>query len=121
MFDIGFWELILLAIVTLVVVGPERLPRLARTAGLWMGKARRMVSEVKSEVERELQIEEIKQSINRQGNVEEFRQLADRVKNINSDLKNIESDLNAGKPAGDKTARVPSDASPGPSSKPPDE
>lgn len=103
MFDIGFWEIILLCIVTLVVVGPERLPSLVRTAGLWIGKARRVVSEVRAEVERELRVEELKDSINRQGNVEEFKQLADRVKAINSDLRNMESDLKSERPAAERT------------------
>lgn len=127
MFDIGFWEIILLCIVTLVVVGPERLPRLARTAGLWIGKARRMVSEVRAEVERELRIEELKDSINRQGNVEEFKQLADRVKAINSDLRNIESDLKSEQSTAvrttaaesSKTPKTPTESSPASSSEPP--
>ncbi len=47
MFDIGFWELSLLALVALLVVGPERLPKLARTAGLWLGKGRRLINSVR--------------------------------------------------------------------------
>ena len=54
MFDVGLWELTLLFFIALIVVGPERLPRLARTAGLWIGKARRIVSEVRGQIEREL-------------------------------------------------------------------
>jgi sec-independent protein translocase protein TatB len=60
MFEIGFWELALVGVVALIVVGPERLPGLARTAGLWLGKARRMIADVKAEVDRELQLEELK-------------------------------------------------------------
>ena len=66
MFDIGFWEILLIFVVALIVVGPERLPGLARTAGLWVGKARRIVAEMKSEVERELQMDELKRSIQQQ-------------------------------------------------------
>jgi len=54
MFDIGFWELALIGVVALVVVGPERLPALARTAGLWIGKARSMVADVKEDIQREI-------------------------------------------------------------------
>ncbi len=54
MFDIGFWELVLIGVVALLVVGPERLPKLARTAGLWIGRGRRMLSSVKAEIDREL-------------------------------------------------------------------
>jgi sec-independent protein translocase protein TatB len=53
-------------VVALIVVGPENLPGLARTAGLWLGKARRMLAEVKAEVDRELQLEELKQSLRQQ-------------------------------------------------------
>ncbi len=87
MFDIGFWEIALFGVVALLVLGPERLPGLARTAGLWIGKARRAVSEVRNEVERELQMEDIKQSIRQDETADEMKSLADRVKSINIDLK----------------------------------
>ena len=54
MFDGGFWEIANVAAVPLVVVGPERLPPLARTVGLWIGKARRMVADVKADIDREV-------------------------------------------------------------------
>jgi len=60
MFDIGFWELVMVGVVALIVVGPERLPGLARTAGLWLGKARYFVSSVKAEIDRELKAEELR-------------------------------------------------------------
>ncbi len=60
MFDVGFWELVLIGVVALVVLGPERLPTAARTAGLLIGKLRRTVYDVKSEIERELQVDEIR-------------------------------------------------------------
>lgn len=76
MFDVGFWEISLIFVVMLIVVGPERLPSLARKAGIWIRKARRMVAEVKSEVDRELQLDELKHSISKQANLDEFKQLA---------------------------------------------
>ena len=54
MFDIGFFEIVFICIVTLLVVGPEKLPRVARTAGLWLGKLRGFVSSVKADIDREL-------------------------------------------------------------------
>jgi sec-independent protein translocase protein TatB len=54
MFDIGALELILIGIVALLVVGPERLPKLARSAGLWAGRARRAFMSVKDEIDREI-------------------------------------------------------------------
>lgn len=54
MFDVGFWELLLIAVLCLLVVGPERLPRLARTVGAWAGRAKLMVQRLKAEVDREV-------------------------------------------------------------------
>ena len=87
MFDVGFWELSLIFVVLLVVVGPERLPGLARKAGLWLGKARRMIAEVKSEVDRELQMEDIKRSIKQQTDLDELRNLVKEVRSVESDVK----------------------------------
>jgi sec-independent protein translocase protein TatB len=66
MFDVGFWELAIVGLVALLVVGPERLPKLARTAGLWIGRGRRMLSSVKAEIDREIKAEELKQIIEKQ-------------------------------------------------------
>ena len=66
MFDVGFWELALIGLVMLVVVGPERLPKLARTAGLWLGRGRRMLSSVKAEIDREIKADELKEILNKQ-------------------------------------------------------
>jgi len=60
MFDIGFSEMIVIAVVALVVIGPERLPRVARTAGLLLGRLQRYVSDVKSDINREIQLDELK-------------------------------------------------------------
>ena len=63
MFDIGFTELLLIAVVALIVLGPERLPKAARFAGLWVRRARAQWYSVKSELERELAAEELKRSL----------------------------------------------------------
>ena len=60
MFDIGFSELIVIAIVALVVIGPEKLPKVARTLGLLLGRAQRYVNDVKSDINREMQLDELK-------------------------------------------------------------
>ncbi len=60
MFDFGFSELIIIGIVMLVVVGPERLPKVARTAGHVLGRIQRYVADVKSDIQREMQLEELK-------------------------------------------------------------
>jgi sec-independent protein translocase protein TatB len=60
MFDIGFSELVVIAIVALVVIGPERLPKVARTAGHLLGRLQRYVNDVKSDINREMQLDELK-------------------------------------------------------------
>lgn len=60
MFDVGFSELIVIGIVALVVIGPERLPKVARTAGLLLGRLQRYVNDVKADINRELQLDELK-------------------------------------------------------------
>ena len=63
MFDIGFGELFLIAVVALLVLGPERLPKAARFAGLWVRRARAQWYSVKAELENELADEELKRSL----------------------------------------------------------
>lgn len=66
MFDIGAFELILVGVIALLVVGPERLPKLARTAGLWLCHARRSLTTVKQEIDREIKAEELKEILRKQ-------------------------------------------------------
>ena len=66
MFDVGFWEILLILILARVVIGPERLPGAARTAGLWVGKARRYIEGVKSDVESEFDVSEFKRIVHNQ-------------------------------------------------------
>jgi sec-independent protein translocase protein TatB len=60
MFDIGFSEMVVLAVVALVVLGPERLPKVAKQAGAWMGKLRRYVDDVKSDINRQMELSELR-------------------------------------------------------------
>lgn len=66
MFDVGFFELMLIGVVALLVVGPERLPKLARTAGMWLGRGRRFVSSVKDDIDREIKADELRQILDKQ-------------------------------------------------------
>ena len=63
MFEIGFMELLLVGLVALVVLGPERLPGAVRTAGLWIGRLKRSFSNIKAEVEREIGADEIRRQL----------------------------------------------------------
>jgi len=60
MFDIGFSELMVLAVIALVVIGPERLPRVARTLGHLAGRLQRYVSDVKADINREIELDELR-------------------------------------------------------------
>lgn len=66
MFDVGFWEILLILVLALVVIGPERLPGAARQAGFFVGKARRYIEGVRSEVESELDVNEFKRMLHNQ-------------------------------------------------------
>ena len=60
MFDIGFSELLVIGVVALIVIGPERLPRVARTVGILMGRLQRYVSDVKADINREIELDELR-------------------------------------------------------------
>ncbi|MBV6475092.1 MAG: Sec-independent protein translocase protein TatB [Rhodocyclaceae bacterium] len=89
MFDIAFSELIVIALVALVVIGPERLPRVARTAGHLLGRLQRYVSDVKTDINREIQLEELKKM---QQQVEESAR--DLQSSVTQELTSMESALN---------------------------
>lgn len=63
MFDVGFWEMVLVGVVALLVFGPERLPRVVRETGLWVRKARSVVASAKREIDQELQLLELQESL----------------------------------------------------------
>ena len=69
MFDIGFTEIALLSIVALLVVGPERLPAMVRTVGLWVGRIRRYANTVRQDIERELHAEELRELSRESGKI----------------------------------------------------
>ena len=98
MFDIGFWEICLVALVSLIVIGPEKLPKAARVAGFWVGKSRNMVASVKAEIKEELQAEEMRQILKQQLGVEEVQKMLDEgtdtVNDITSSIKNLPKQTN---------------------------
>ncbi|RZU46716.1 sec-independent protein translocase protein TatB [Fluviicoccus keumensis] len=66
MFDVGFSELLLLAVVALVVLGPEKLPHAARMTGAWIGRIRRMVLGIQAEIEKEVAAQEMRDRIQKE-------------------------------------------------------
>ena len=77
MFDVGFSELILLGIVALVVLGPEKLPHAARMAGAWLGKIKRTVIDIQAEIEKEVSAAELKQRMNDE--IEKLKALSEPI------------------------------------------
>lgn len=85
MFDIGFSELMLIGLVALIVIGPERLPKVARTVGHLLGRLQRYVSDVKSDIRREIQLDELRKL---QGEMQDSaRHLESSIRNEMSDVK----------------------------------
>ena len=63
MFDFGMWEIAVIFVITLIVVGPEKMPALARKAGLYVGKFRKFVSKIKTDINDELEAEDLKEQL----------------------------------------------------------
>ena len=74
MFDIGFWEILLIAVVALIVVGPERLPRLVRVTGLWIGRAQASLQSIRNEISRELRAQELKEALKKPDNMPDLNE-----------------------------------------------
>lgn len=106
MFDISFTELMMIALVGLVVIGPERMPKVARTAGHLLGRLQRYVSDVKADINREMQLEDLKKL---QAQVAE--QARDMERQVNEQLSTTEKELNQSILAGsESTTQTPAEA-----------
>ena len=105
MFDIGFSEIVVIAVVALIVIGPERLPKTARTLGHLFGRLQRYVADVKADINREMQLDELKKL------QQEVRQAASEIetsvnaaaRDVEKGVRNVASELNA---AASKSAEV---------------
>lgn len=62
MFELGFWELVVIGVIALIVFGPEKLPQFARRAGYWVGRIRRQVNDVRNDIEREIALDEMRRA-----------------------------------------------------------
>ena len=94
MFDIGFWELVVIAVVALVVVGPEKLPKLARVCGLWIGRANASLQAVKKDIAKELRAEELQQALKKAQDLPDINKIADldQADTSNTKLEDILSE-----------------------------
>ncbi|WP_083232437.1 Sec-independent protein translocase protein TatB [Endozoicomonas atrinae] len=87
MLDIGFTELLLVAVIALVVLGPERLPQAIRTTAYWVGKIRRSFQSVKEELEREIDADGIKQQLHNEAVMKELNKTREQFQSQVNDLK----------------------------------
>lgn len=88
MFDIGFSELMVIAVVALIVIGPERLPKAARTLGHLFGRMQRYVNDVKADISREMELDELRKL---QASMEDAARSVER--SVSKELSETESDL----------------------------
>lgn len=95
MFDIAFSELVIIAVVALIVIGPERLPKVARTAGHLLGRLQRYVGDVKADINREMQLDELKKM---QSDI--TTQARDMEQSITAQMSSVETELNQSIAAG---------------------
>lgn len=86
MFDLGFSELLMIGVVALIVLGPERLPKAARLAGLWVRRARAQWHSVKNELERDLAAEELRRSL--QDTRQSMRDIDTALRNTETGIRN---------------------------------
>jgi len=87
MFDIGFSEIVVVMIVALLVVGPERLPGLARKAGFWAGRAKRFMQNVKADIDREIAADELKRVLKDQSGTDSMYDIIEETKQAVADVK----------------------------------
>ena len=108
MFDIGFTELLLVGIVALVVLGPDRLPGAVRTAGLWIGRIKRSFSAIKAEVEREIGADEIRRQLHNEQILELEREMNAMKQSLSAPLSSVSEQSPAAAPAAEPAAATDS-------------
>lgn len=101
MFDIGFSEMIVIAVIALIVLGPEKLPRVARTAGHLLGRMQRYVNDVKSDINREIELDELRKL------QKEMQNTASSIEqSVKGQISSVQSEF---KQIGDSTQKALSD------------
>ena len=95
MFDIGFTELLLISVVALLVIGPERLPKVARTVGLWLGRGRAMLLAVKADIDQEMKTDELKRIMQDQANSIATDEIIEEGQEIQQDIEQLAKETEA--------------------------
>ena len=89
MFDFGFWEIAIIGIITLIVVGPEKMPSLAQKAGLYFGKFNKFLNKIKSDINEELKVDELKEQLSLD---QEKISLSEVAEEVQSSIHSLEED-----------------------------
>jgi sec-independent protein translocase protein TatB len=123
MFDIGFSEMMVIAIIALVVIGPEKLPKMARTIGILAGRLQRYVSDVKADINREIELDELrKMRDSMQQAASSFESsVQSEINKANAEASKVEGELNAAVAGLDKPAEAPAAEQPRPEEAKPQE
>jgi len=97
MFDVGFSEIVVIGVVALIVIGPERLPKAARTMGLLFGRLQRYVGDVKADISREMELDELRKLQKQvQGAAQEFKTTVESAaQSVQEGARSVEAELNA--------------------------
>ncbi len=112
MFDIGFSELVVVAVVALIVIGPERLPKAARTMGHLFGRLQRYVNDVKSDINREIELDELRKLQQQvQSAAQDIKSSVEgAARDVEHGVKSVEDQLNAAGADGTPPAPEPAAA-----------
>jgi len=110
MFDVGIWELAVIGVVALIVLGPERLPKVARTAGHLFGRLQRYVAQVKADINREMEAAELgKVKTEFENAAQSFKQdIESRAAETDREVREVEGEIDRQLRAGDIAASAPS-------------
>ena len=113
MFDIAFSEITLIAVVALIVIGPERLPKVAKTLGHLFGRLQRYVNDVKADISREMELDELRKlKTEVQSAAQDFQQsVTQATQEVESGVRSVEAQLNAAEAATSAAAAADSNAS----------
>jgi sec-independent protein translocase protein TatB len=112
-FDIGFSEIVVIAVVALIVIGPERLPKVARTLGHMFGRLQRYVNEVKADINREMELDELRklQSEVQSAARELEESVSHAAQSVETGVRSVESELNRAGDSADRSASPSGEAS----------
>ena len=108
MFDVGFFELMVIGVIALLVLGPERLPTAARTAGLWVGRIKRTISSVQQEISSQLEAEELRRKM--KAHEDSLNEGFDKVRKGAESLGHYEGPSSRQRPATDTAPQPQADS-----------